>query len=86
MAKRLGGIGEVIRIATERKIVEEDFRPVALGGPSNLHLDILMGRDTKIDIEDIYNGMALVEMLSLILDTEFANVPFHNEVERRLRI
>lgn len=56
MAKRLGGIGEVIRIATERKIVEEDFRPVALGGPSNLHLDILMGRDTKIDIEDIYNG------------------------------
>ena len=69
MAKRLCGIGEVIRIATERKIVGEvcvhygrpgthfqDFRPVALGGPSNLHLDIINGRDTKIDIEDIYNG------------------------------
>jgi len=56
MAKRLGGIGEVVRIATERKIVE-DFRPVALGGPSNLHLDILMGRDTRIDIDDIYNGI-----------------------------
>ena len=69
MAKRLGGVGEVIRIATERMIVGEvntscqkmdadlqDFRPVALGGPSNLHLDIITGRDTKIDIDDIYNG------------------------------
>jgi len=56
MAKRLGGIGQVVRIATERKVVE-DFRPVALGGPSNLHLDILMGRDTRIDIDDIYDGI-----------------------------
>ena len=30
---------------------------MALGGPSNLHLDIIMGRDTKIDIDDIYNGL-----------------------------
>jgi proteasome maturation protein len=64
MAKRLGGIGEVIRIATERKVVGEDFRPVALGGPSNLHLDILTGRDTRIDIDDIYNGLAMFNMLA----------------------
>ena len=40
-------------------IVAEDFRPVALGGPSNLHLDILTGRDTNIDVDDIFNGLFL---------------------------
>jgi len=60
MARRLGGVGEVIRIATERKVVGEDFRPIALGGPSNLHLDILSGRDTRIDIDDIYNGLPML--------------------------
>jgi proteasome maturation protein len=85
MAKRLGGIGEVIRIATERKVVGEDFRPVALGGPSNLHLDILTGRDTRIDIDDIYNGLAML-LCWLILDTETSNMPFHLEVEKRLRM
>jgi len=85
MARRLGGIGEVIRIATERKVVGEDFRPVALGGPSNVHLDILSGRDTKIDIDDIYNGLAMLKCW-LILDTETASVPFHIEMEKRLRM
>jgi len=74
LAKRLGGIGEVLRIGTEKMIVSNDFRPVALGGPSNIHLDIINGKDTKIDIEDIYN------------DTELAHVPFHVELERRLGI
>ena len=86
MAKRLGGIGEVIRIATERKVVGEDFRPVALGGSSNLHLDILTGRDNKIDIDDIYNGLAMLRCWLIGIDTEIANVPFHSEVEKRLRI
>ena len=57
LATRLGGVGEAIRIGTERMLVSEDFRPVALGGPSNLHLDILTGRDTKIDVDDIFNGL-----------------------------
>jgi len=39
---------------------------VALGGPSNLHLDIITGRDTKIDIDDIYNGtLQFLEVLNL---------------------
>jgi Proteasome maturation factor UMP1 len=59
LAQRLGGVGEAVRIGTERMIVAEDFRPVALGGPSNLHLDILTGRDTKIDVDDIFNGLFL---------------------------
>ena len=74
-----------MRIGTERMLVSEDFRPVALGGPSNLHLDIIMGRDTKIDVEDIFNGYS-VDGGVLILDYELANVPFHTEVEKRLRI
>ena len=41
-------------------IVGQDFRPVALGGPSNLHLDIITGRDTRIDVDDIFNGLDLV--------------------------
>lgn len=65
---------------------EQDFRPVALGGPSNVHLDIISGKDTKIDIEDIYNGLILLEKLSNRADNELANVPFHIEVERRLGI
>jgi Proteasome maturation factor UMP1 len=43
----------------------QDFRPVALGGPSNVHLDIINGKDTKIDIEDIYNGRIEVNAANL---------------------
>jgi proteasome maturation protein len=43
----------------------QDFRPVALGGPSNVHLDIINGKDTKIDIEDIYNGSVEVNVADL---------------------
>jgi hypothetical protein len=51
-----------LSLASSRELIrEQDFRPVALGGPSNIHLDIINGKDTKIDIEDIYNG--IIEML-----------------------
>ena len=42
----------------------KDFRPIALGGPSNLHADIISGRDGKIDIDDIYNGTGLYPVLA----------------------
>jgi proteasome maturation protein len=39
----------------ELKIVQAgDWRPSALGRPSGVHEDILSGRDTEIDWEDVY--------------------------------
>lgn len=34
----------------------DNFRPSVLGPASGVHGDILSGRDTTIDWEDIYNG------------------------------
>lgn len=34
----------------------QDYKPIQLGGPSNLHKDILENRDMSIDWEDIYTG------------------------------
>jgi len=34
----------------------DSFRPSALGAPSRVHDDILKGRDTSLDWEDIYAG------------------------------
>ena len=31
---------------------------MALGGPSNLHLDILRNRDCTIEWEDVFTGMS----------------------------
>jgi hypothetical protein len=50
-----------------------------------LHRDIITGRDEKIDINDIYNGTSM-EVSLLIVDYDLANVPFHTEIEKRLRI
>jgi hypothetical protein len=49
-------------------------------------IDILTGRDTKIDIDDIYNGLTMLRCWLIGIDTETANVPFHLKVEKRLRI
>jgi len=50
-----------------------------------LHADIITGRDSRIDIDDIYNGPEFVHA-KLIVDYDLANVPFHTEIEKRLRI
>jgi hypothetical protein len=35
---------------------KQDYKPAQLGGPSNLHKDILENRDCSIQWEDIYTG------------------------------
>lgn len=34
----------------------QDYKPLQLGGPSNLHKDILENRDCLLDWEDVYPG------------------------------
>lgn len=50
-----------------------------------MHRDIIAGRDERIDIDDIYNGASKC-VPELIVDYDLANVPFHTEIEKRLRI
>jgi proteasome maturation protein len=52
--RRVFGAAEPIRRTMELKIVENDFVPTVVGGQSNIHRDILLGKDTSIDWEDIY--------------------------------
>lgn len=52
-----------------------EWRPAALGEPSaGVHRQILEGRDTEIDWEDVYTGAGNGEM---------HGVDFHVEMERR---
>lgn len=53
--RRLYGPAEPIKRGMEVKMCA-DYRPMVLGGSSDLHKDILEGRDTTIEWEDIYKG------------------------------
>jgi proteasome maturation protein len=76
MLRRQFGIAEPIRRGMELKTVKEgEWRPMALGGASGLHKDILEGRDTEIDWEDVFTG------------NELREVPdFHTEMEAKMRM
>ncbi|CAK7266218.1 hypothetical protein SEPCBS57363_001984 [Sporothrix epigloea] len=83
MLRRTFGIAEPVRRGMELKITRDgEWRPLALGsaGPGSallpsVHEDILRGRETTIDWEDIYTG------------EELRSVPtFHEEMERKLRM
>ncbi|CAK7218310.1 hypothetical protein SCUCBS95973_003441 [Sporothrix curviconia] len=83
MLRRTFGIAEPVRRGMELKITRDgEWRPLALGsaGPGSallpsVHEDILLGRDTTVDWEDIYTG------------EETRSVPtFHEEMERKLRM
>jgi hypothetical protein len=55
--RRTFGMAEPIRRGMELKLTSAgEWRPAALGGASNVHGDILSGRDTEIDWEDVYKG------------------------------
>lgn len=55
--RRTFGMAEPIRRGMELKLVTAgEWRPAALGGSSNVHGDILSGRDTEIGWEDVYKG------------------------------
>lgn len=112
MAKRLGGIGEVIRIGTERMIVGEVNKSNPIP-PFSPRFHYVQGEKILMCVR-IFDLLHWVDhriyMLILLLDgiqrltwmmftmvwvnyfeTDFidydlANVPFHTEIEKRLRI
>lgn len=55
--RRTFGMAEPIRRGMELKLTAAgEWRPAAVGGASNVHGDILAGRDTEIGWEDVYKG------------------------------
>lgn len=74
--RRIFGAAEPIRRTMELQIVESDFVPRAVGGDArnNIHRDILLGKDTSLDWEDIYTGRDEID------------VNFHSEMEKKMGI
>lgn len=55
LLQRSQGAAEPIRRQMEIQLVEKStFVPEIVGGPSNLHLDILRNQDASIDWEDVH--------------------------------
>ncbi|KAH8120685.1 proteasome maturation factor UMP1-domain-containing protein [Phellopilus nigrolimitatus] len=70
----LYGLHAPVRLMMERKIVSTNMHMPALPR-SNIHLDILMGRDESLDIADIFG------------ETEVAPpMDIHGQMERKLRM
>jgi len=61
----------------ELSIVENtDFKPQVLGGSDPMHRDVLLGKDTSFDWEDVYpNGLS--QNGNNVMD-------MHSEMEKRL--
>lgn len=76
LLRRQFGIAEPVRRGMELATVKNgEWRPAALGEPSaGVHRQILEGRDTEIDWEDVYTGEAQVDGGAM---------DFHVEMERR---
>jgi proteasome maturation protein len=75
--RRTFGMAEPIRRGMELKITREgEWRPLVLGGGGRgVHEDILMGRESSIEWEDVFTG------------GEMRMIPgFHEEVERKVRM
>ncbi|KAK7064733.1 proteasome maturation factor UMP1 [Favolaschia claudopus] len=69
MQRNLYGLHAPMRLLMERKIVSAN--PHMAGLPqSNLHLDILMGRDETIEPVDIFGGMEDAPPLNIHKDME----------------
>ncbi|KAL9022751.1 MAG: hypothetical protein Q9185_000013 [Variospora sp. 1 TL-2023] len=74
--RRNFGIGEPIRRGMELSIAREgEWRPMALGGSAGVSGDILAGRDTQMQWEDVYRGEETRE-----------SADFHAEMERKLKM
>jgi proteasome maturation protein len=76
--RRTFGMAEPIRRGMEAKTVREgSWRPAVLGGGArpSVHGDILSGRDTSVDWEDVFSG-----------DEQRGVVGFHEEMERKLKM
>ncbi|KAK8052279.1 proteasome maturation factor UMP1 [Apiospora rasikravindrae] len=76
------GVAEPIRRGMELKTVRDGaWRPLALGGgvggSSSVHEDILRGRESHIDWEDVFTGEE---------QTAGGVIGIHDEMERKLKI
>ncbi|KAG6371594.1 hypothetical protein JVT61DRAFT_9304 [Boletus reticuloceps] len=74
MLRNLYGVHAPGRLLMERKIVTANPHMPGMGG-SNIHLDILMGRDETLDPADFFLGMEQGLPLNL-----------HSDMEKKLRI
>ncbi|KAL1303588.1 hypothetical protein AAFC00_006953 [Neodothiora populina] len=80
LLRREFGLAEPVKRGMEMKIVRAgEWRPAVLsagaGAVGEVHADVLAGRETEIQWEDVYTGM------------EAREVPdFHSEMEARLRM
>jgi len=73
LQRNMFGIAAPLRTLMERRIVAFDpHMPVM--PRSNIHLDILMGRDESLDVQDIFEGHS-----ALPLDV-------HSDMEKKLRM
>ncbi|EAT85826.2 hypothetical protein SNOG_07175 [Parastagonospora nodorum SN15] len=94
MLRRQFGIAEPVRRGMELKITEAgEWRPAALGRSSNVHKDILEGRDTEIGWEDVFTDRrAFVYCMwrlanIFLVGNELREAPdFHSEMEAKLRM
>ncbi|KAI9311328.1 proteasome maturation factor UMP1-domain-containing protein [Dichotomocladium elegans] len=75
MARNIHGMHAPIKMMMERDIVSKRQRMPVLPS-SNLHLDILMGKDETIDFEDFLNDPAM--------STDFLDV--HAAMEHKLNL
>ncbi len=58
--RQIFGMAEPIKRTMELGIVDAtDFVPMALGGPANVHKNILLNKEATIDWEDVYSGTFL---------------------------
>ncbi|KAL8906475.1 MAG: hypothetical protein Q9207_002013 [Kuettlingeria erythrocarpa] len=74
--RRNFGIGEPVRRGMEMKIARDgEWRPMALGVSAGVSGDILAGRDTEVQWEDVFQG-----------DETRESADFHAEMERKLRM
>lgn len=75
--RRTFGAGEPIRRAMELEVVKTtDLMPKILGGPSSLHQDILLNKDSTVTWEEIYPDQAHNDL----------KLDFHSELEKRMGI
>ncbi|KAM0749224.1 hypothetical protein T439DRAFT_315444 [Meredithblackwellia eburnea MCA 4105] len=82
LSRNMFGIHMPIRTLMDQSLISKSPSPVNFGTsltgakPSNVHLDILMGRDEELDVADVLVDRA----------TTTQQMDFHREMEKKLRM
>jgi len=74
LMRNLYGVSLPLQITMERQIVTRNAHMPALP-QSNIHLDILMGRDESLDVSDVFGGMEGKPSMDV-----------HGDMEKKLRM